>query len=59
MADLPEKVVRFDVVRIEHGKKKMCQCSAAHYEVDYQNRLVYCHDCGVVFAHSVFEFCRR
>lgn len=48
MADLPEKVVRLDVLRVEYGKKKMCRCCNPHYEIDYQNRLVYCVDCGAV-----------
>ena len=48
MDDLPEKIVRFDVVRVEYGKSKMCKCFEPHYEVDYQNRLVYCTDCGAI-----------
>lgn len=46
--ELPEKIVRFDVVRVEYGKRKMCQCFEPHYEIDYQNRLVYCVDCGAI-----------
>lgn len=41
MSKLPEKIVRFDVVRVEYGKSKMCTCYSPHYEVDHQNRLVY------------------
>lgn len=48
MSDLPEKIVRFDAVRIEYGKRKMCQCYSPHYEIDYQNKLVYCLDCGAI-----------
>lgn len=48
MSELPEKVVRFDVLRVERGRQKMCRCSNPHYEVDKQNRLVYCLDCGAV-----------
>ncbi|SBV94147.1 conserved hypothetical protein [uncultured Eubacteriales bacterium] len=48
MDKLPDHIVRFDVVRVEYGKKKMCQCLNPHYEIDYQNRLVYCNDCGAV-----------
>lgn len=46
--DLPEKVVRFDVVQVEYGKRKMCQCFEPHYEIDFQNKLVYCRDCGAI-----------
>lgn len=45
---LPEKVVRFDVVRVEYGRQKICRCVEPHYEIDYQNRLVCCRDCGAV-----------
>lgn len=48
MSDLPEKIVRFDAVRIEYGKRKMCQCYSPHYEIDYQNKMVYCLDCGAI-----------
>ncbi len=48
MSELPEKIVRFDAVRIEYGKRKMCQCYSPHYEIDYQNKLVYCLDCGAI-----------
>lgn len=48
MSDLPEKIVRFDAVKIEYGKRKMCQCYSPHYEIDYQNKLVYCLDCGAI-----------
>lgn len=48
MDSLPDKVKRIDVLRVEYGKKKLCQCSDPHYEIDYQNRLVYCADCGAI-----------
>ena len=48
MTDLPEKIVRYDTIRVEYGKAKMCRCHSPHYEIDYQNRLVYCLDCGAV-----------
>lgn len=48
MDSLPDKVKRIDVLRVEYGKKKLCQCSDPHYEIDYQNRLVYCVDCGAI-----------
>lgn len=48
MEKLPEKIVRFDVLQVEYGKRKMCQCFEPHYEIDFQNRLVYCKDCGAI-----------
>lgn len=48
MNELPEKIVRFDTIRVEYGKAKMCQCREPHYEIDYQNSLVYCIDCGAI-----------
>ncbi|WP_195985355.1 hypothetical protein [Clostridium sp. D33t1_170424_F3] len=48
MDSLPDKVKRIDVLRVEYGKKKLCQCYDPHYEIDYQNRLVYCVDCGAI-----------
>lgn len=50
MDKLPEKIIRFDVVKMEYGRSKMCQCPTPHYKVDYQNRLVYCADCGAIIA---------
>ncbi|MDD5017175.1 MAG: hypothetical protein PHO15_03635 [Eubacteriales bacterium] len=48
MNELPKEIIRFDVARVEFGKRKMCQCNKPHYEIDYQNRLVYCGDCGAI-----------
>lgn len=42
------KVIRFDLARIEHGKAKLCQCEMPHFEIDSENRLVMCSDCGAV-----------
>lgn len=48
MDKLPEKIIRFDMVKVDYGIRKMCRCSTPHYEVDYQNRMVYCADCGAI-----------
>lgn len=39
---------RIDVLRIEYGRRKLCQCSESHYEIDCANRLVYCTNCGAI-----------
>lgn len=46
--ELPEKVSSIDILRVEYGRRKICQCFDPHYEIDYQNRLVYCKDCGAI-----------
>lgn len=48
MDELPKKVKYIDIVRIEYGRKKICDCIPPHYEIDYKNRLVLCTDCGAV-----------
>ena len=48
MSDLPDNIKRFDILKIEYGKKKLCQCLNPHYEIDAQNRLVYCTDCKAI-----------
>lgn len=46
--ELPGEIKRFDVIRVEYGKRKLCECREPHYEVDFQNRLVSCLDCGAI-----------
>lgn len=48
MDRLPDKVKRIDVLRVEYGKRKLCECFNPHYEIDHQNRLVHCTDCGAI-----------
>ena len=48
MEGLPDKIKRIDVMRIEYGKRKLCECQNPHYEIDYANRIVMCEDCGAV-----------
>lgn len=45
---LPDNIVRFDVLKADYGRRKICQCSEPHYVLDCQNRLVYCNDCGAI-----------
>lgn len=46
--DLPSRITRIDVLRVERGMKKLCQCLNPHYKIDTTNRLVYCTDCGAI-----------
>ncbi len=48
MGELPDNIKRIDILKIEYGKKKLCQCTDWHLEIDYQNKLVYCVDCGAI-----------
>lgn len=41
-----EKVVRFDIARINKYSQKLCRCAEPHYEVDTTNRMIRCLDCG-------------
>lgn len=41
-------IVRFDLVRINRGREKICRCAAPTYEVDTVNRIVTCEVCGAV-----------
>ncbi|MBP3463812.1 MAG: hypothetical protein J6K45_04960 [Clostridia bacterium] len=43
-----EKIVSIDVLRINHKRKKICECERPLYEVDCKNRLVYCEICGAI-----------
>lgn len=44
MSELPEKVLRFDIARVNYGRRKICRCLNPHYEIDAQNRLAVCND---------------
>ena len=42
------KPVSIELLRVNRGRKKLCQCNPPHYEVDTENRIVMCTDCGAV-----------
>lgn len=42
------KAVRLDVLKLELAKRKLCNCFEPSYEVDTQNRIVTCQDCGAI-----------
>lgn len=48
MDNLPEKVMRIDVLRIEHNSQTQCRCKKPIYELDTHNRFVYCAECGAI-----------
>lgn len=48
-------------MRIEYGKRKLCECHNPHYEIDYRNRLVTCEDCGAVIEpfEALYEIAKH
>lgn len=48
MNELPDKITRIDIFRIERGMRKLCQCRNPRYEIDTQNHFVTCLDCGAI-----------
>lgn len=46
--DKKEKIFDFDLLRVNRGRKKICQCDPPHYDMDTVNRIVMCRDCGAV-----------
>lgn len=45
---LPNKITRIDIMRVKRGMQKLCKCCNPHYEIDIQNHLVFCVDCGAI-----------
>lgn len=41
-------IVRFDLVKINRGREKLCQCVPPQLEIDTENRIVSCRKCGAV-----------
>ena len=48
MDELPKKIKKIDVLRVEYGRRKICTCHYPHFELDHSNRLVYCKDCHAI-----------
>lgn len=45
---MDKRPIRIDILRIEYGRRKLCQCPDPHYIIDAQNKLVECEDCGAI-----------
>ena len=41
-------IVRFDLVKINRGREKLCKCVVPHFEIDTENRIVLCQKCGAI-----------
>ncbi len=45
---MDNKIVQIDVLKLDYDFKKICNCEKNHFEIDVQNRLVRCMDCGAI-----------
>ena len=45
---LPEKIGKIEQLRVVRGTKKTCTCKKPLYEIDINNHLVYCKECGAI-----------
>lgn len=41
-----DKILSFTLFKVEKGREKICKCNPPHYEIDTENRIVTCVDCG-------------
>lgn len=47
MSKADEKVVHIETLRVNYAREKICKCKPS-YEIDYNNRLVYCRTCQAI-----------
>ena len=45
---LPENIIRFDCLKIDYGRRKLCECENPQYVIDDKNKMVSCNVCGAV-----------
>lgn len=50
-----DRIAQIDILRFEYGRKKICECKNGKYEIDVQNRLIYCRGCGAI--KNPFDVC--
>ena len=43
---LPDKAIDIELLRIKHNMRKICSCENPLYDVDANNRAVWCRVCG-------------
>lgn len=48
MDELPNKIIHFDVVKVNRDCRKICTCKENQFQVDSKNRIVKCLVCGAV-----------
>lgn len=54
-----DKVISFTLFKVEKGREKICKCNPPHYEIDPENRIVTCKDCGATLDafEALLTFC--
>ena len=45
---IDKEIPNINVLRLEYGLEKICRCQNKKYEIDIQNRLVWCQICKAV-----------
>lgn len=45
---MENKIVQIDVLKLEYDYQKICKCERCLYEIDVQNRLIRCTECGAI-----------
>jgi len=46
MDNLPDKIMDFELLKIKRNMRKFCTCENPQYDVDANNRAVWCSVCG-------------
>lgn len=46
MEKLPDKIFDIETLKIKHNMRKICNCENPQYDVDTNNRAVWCRKCG-------------
>lgn len=46
MINKTDRVISFDLFRVERGREKICKCNPPRLVIDEQNRIVACENCG-------------
>lgn len=42
------EIVSYELLKINRGRKKICECQSPRYEIDPVNRIVMCKCCGAI-----------
>jgi len=45
---LPDNIIRFDCLKIDYNRRKLCECENPRYVIDDKNKMVNCEVCGAV-----------
>ena len=45
---LPDNLVQIDMIRLKKAYRKNCTCLYPHFDVDLDNYMIECRDCGAI-----------